>query len=139
MKKLIKISAIMFLMMAIVPILAACGTTNVTCDCDCGKPNETEVVSVTSVEITGTTSASHNDSDMIVMAANGNLQLATRVLPANATDSRLSFTITNTNILGALVSGAGVVTAPTPGFIEVRVTSVSNPNVRDTRTILVTG
>jgi len=82
----------------------------------------TPVVATSSVEITTTIAASYN--------AGGTLQLATTVLPSNATDKSVLWSTSNSAI--ATVSSSGLVTFIAAGSVTITATSNANSALTDT-------
>ncbi|MFD6207593.1 family 43 glycosylhydrolase [Peribacillus sp. NPDC060253] len=86
----------------------------------------------TSLEITA------KDGTAKIRTKGGTLQLAAKVLPVNATDKSVTWSIERGGEV-ASVSKTGLVTAKEKGTVVVKATLVSNPEINDTYTIKVVG
>ncbi|MGB4658020.1 MAG: Ig-like domain-containing protein, partial [Mobilitalea sp.] len=84
------------------------------------------------ITVTGTGGAT------TITADNGTLQMLAAVLPVNATNSNVTWAVTN--VTGsAIISATGLLTAVTNGTVTVKATSVSSGTVYGTAVITISG
>jgi uncharacterized protein YjdB len=89
-----------------------------------------QVVPVASISVTGAGGSS------IITAVNGTLQLSASVLPANATNKNVSWTISN-GTGQATISSSGLVTAVSNGTVTARATANDGSGVYGSMTITI--
>ncbi|ASK62305.1 hypothetical protein CFK37_09110 [Virgibacillus phasianinus] len=89
-------------------------------------------VNVSSLEIMG----EHGDSE--IRTKGGTLQLSANVLPENATEKSVTWTIEEGGKY-ASISETGLVTAKGKGTVVVKAASVSNPDITDTFEVKIIG
>ena len=91
-----------------------------------------QVIQVTSITITGAGGAT------TIAADGGTLQLGASVLPSNAANKTVTWSITNGSSLASINSTTGLVTATDNGSITVRATAGDGSGVYGTLTITIT-
>jgi uncharacterized protein YjdB len=94
--------------------------------------NSNQIVPVTGIIVTGTSGATS------ISTNHGTLQLNAEVLPANATDKTLTWSIVNGEGLATITTN-GLVTAVNDGSVTVRATARDGSGVSGTITIYISG
>ena len=87
-------------------------------------------VPVTAITVTG------NNGTSTISTDNGNLQLTTTVLPTNATNQTIIWSITNTTGT-AVISSSGLVTAETDGIVVAKATAADGSGLSGTLSITI--
>jgi uncharacterized protein YjdB len=100
------------------------GTTTVTIS--------NQVIPVTSITLAGTGGATAISTD------EGTLQMVATVLPMNATNKTVAWSITSGSSYGTINSSTGVLTAIDNGTVTVRATATDGSNVYGSATITIT-
>ena len=97
-------------------------------------PSKMDSVQITiinqTVNVTGITVSTQNNVPAVITTNAGTLQAVATILPANATNQNVTWSIvagTGT----ATISAAGLVTAQTNGTVYAKAVSVANPTVKD--------
>lgn len=105
--------------------ITACNTNTSTLTTDSNN------ISVTSIVLSSEADKTTIDT------LGGTLQMSVVVLPEDATNKSVNWTITDSTGTGT-INQTGLATAVTNGIITVRATSISNPSISDTLEITIT-
>ena len=92
-----------------------------------------QVIPVTSITVAGTGGAT------TISADGGTLQMVATVLPANATNKTVTWTITSGSAFATINSSTGVLTAVDNGSVTVRATATDGSNIYGSTTITISG
>ncbi len=118
-----KLLVITFLFLTLF-VISACNSVD-----DDTDPSED--VLVTSIEVTSANNAT------TITTFSGTLQMSATVLPEDATDATVTWSVDN--VTGAaMISSSGLLTAETNGTVTVTATSVSTPAITGTKVITIT-
>ena len=98
-----------------------------------GWDGGTTTIPVTNIAVTGTGGATTISTD------GGTLQMIATVLPANATNKTLTWSITSGSAFATINSSTGVLTAVDNGSVTVRATATDGSNVFGSTTITISG
>ena len=104
------------------------GSTNITI-----TGGQVIPVPVTSITVTGTGGATAITTD------GGSLQMVATVLPANATNKTVTWSITSGSAYGTINSTSGLLTAVDNGTVTVRATATDGSNVYGSTNITISG
>ena len=91
------------------------------------------MITVTSITVAGTGGAT------TISADGGTLQMVATVLPSNATNKTVTWSITNGSTFATVNSSTGVLTAVDNGSVTVRATATDGSNLFGSTTITISG
>jgi uncharacterized protein YjdB len=92
-----------------------------------------QVIPVTGITVTGTGGATTISTD------GGTLQMVSTVLPANASNKTVTWSVTSGTAYATINATTGVLTAADNGSVTVRATATDGSNVYGSATITITG